>query len=322
MPRLSEQEHKLARGYVEEFSEQALTETVKGYQCIYRSHDFGDTRFLLRVETAFGDYALKIDLDSPMTGRLRKEYELLTRLARYFEASKTTRVVQPVYESPGNTFFVTEFVDRPTAADIIHNGTDNERVAQIYRRAGGWLHDLHDYHPAKDYGFRPKWMTDSIQELLDFAPMDIRSESQEMLGVLLAESRNLKGIPEVQVFSHGDFHSQNLIVGQGKMIGLDFTEAREKLAVYDIVDFLKSDIFRDAEPTEVDRSGILKTNKDMFFRRYRHPIHTGILDFCIRGRLLKDWLVLWHRNHDCSAYEEDRRDRLGYRLRIAFDIWR
>ncbi len=316
---LTEDERNRAAGYVAEFSRHSQAGDQLRFDCVYRSHDFSDTRLVLRVHGRMQNYALKIDTGSPGTGRLKKEFELLTSLSAHFDRYAASRVIRPYYYSPGNTFFVTEFIDRPTAADLIHNSKDDDQVAQIYRRAGAWLHDLHKLRPSEEYGFRPRWMTDSIRELSQTVPTHILGEIRPMMAKLENAALTLKGIPGTKVFSHGDFHSQNLIVGQGEMIGLDFTEAQEKLAVYDIVDFLKSDVFRNAHPGDVDRSGILKSNKDMFFRRYRHPVHMEILDFCVRGRLLKDWLSLWQVNHDCSAFEEDRRQRLGERLRLAFE---
>ncbi|WP_170575806.1 phosphotransferase [Ruegeria atlantica] len=315
---LTEDEHRRATAFVEEFSCYVAASGVLPFECMYRSHDFAETRMVLRIKGPEQHFALKIDTASPETGRLQSEFDLLVRLTQAFEKHKASRVVCPCYMSPRGTFFVTEFIDRPTCVDVVHNSTDDDQVAQIYRRAGAWLHDLHSVQPPKEYGFRPRWMTDGIHALLTEVPHHIRNEGQPMAKMLERDVLLLKGIPETQVFSHGDFHGQNLLIGRGEMIGLDFTEAREKLAVYDIVDFLKADIFRDATPNAVDRSGILKHNKDMFFRRYRHPIHMEILDFCLRARLLKDWLSLWHIKHACSTYEEDRRHRLGDRLRIAF----
>ncbi len=318
MPTLTEDEHRRATEFVAEFARHAGLDGALQFDCVYRSHGFPDTRLVLQAQGPLRDYAIKIDTTSPETGRLQAEFDILTRLARYFDQHETSRVVHPHYLSPGNMFFVSEFIDRPTAVDVIHNSADDEQVARIYRRAGAWLHDLHGFQPATEYEFRPRWMIDTINDLLPSVPPHIRTAGGQMAKILESAALHLKGIPETRVFSHGDFHGQNLIVGKGEMIGLDFTEVREKLAVYDIVDFLKSDIFRDADPSDVDRSGIVKLNKDMFFRRYRHPIHMGILDFCIRGRLLKDWLASWHVDHTCSPYEEDRRQRLGDRLHLAF----
>lgn len=315
---LTEDEHRRASEFVAEFSDHAQTGGPLRFDCIYRSHDFPDSRMVLQVRGGSGDFALKIDTDAPASGRLRKEFDLLTALSVHFDRYRMSRVVRPYYLSPGGAFFVTEFIDRPTAVDLIHNSKDDDQVAQVYRRAGAWLHDLHNFQPARDYGFRPRWMTDSLRDLTETVAPHILGRCAPMVEQLEATARNLKGIPETQVFAHGDFHGQNLIVGQGDMIGLDFTEAREKLAVYDIVDFLKADVFRDGAAAEVDRSGILSRNKRMFFRQYRHPVNVEILDFCIRGRLLKDWLSLWQPDHACSAFEEDRRHRLGERLQRAF----
>ena len=315
---LTDDEYQRATGYVQEFSDRALAGVQLSFECLYRSHDFADTRMVLRLQGAAQDYALKIDLLSPSTSRLQDEFRLLNTLSEHFARTDTSRVIEPVYLSPEGAFFVTEFIDRPTAVDLIHNSTDDGQIAQLYRRAGAWLHELHSFQPAQDYGFRPRWMTDSIAELLQTVPTAIRQDGQPMADVLYETAQHLKGVPEIRVFAHGDFHGQNLIVGRGSMIGLDFTEAQDKLAIYDIVDFLKSDVFRDAAPADVDRSGIVKTNKDMFFRRYRHPINMQLLDFCVRARLLKDWLELWQTNHSCSPHEEDKRHRLGNRLQAAF----
>ena len=177
-----------------------------------------------------------------------------------------------------------EFINRPTAAEFIHNGQDDDQVAQIYRRAGAWLHDLHGFQPAIEYAFRPRWMTLSIHELLNAVPQEIVAQSQAMADEMAETAQHLKGIVEARVFSHGDPpRLLNLIVGQGEMIGLDFTEASEKLAVYDIVDFLKSDVFRDAPASEIDRSGIIKANKATVHAQIQasnSPGHPGFLHVC------------------------------------------
>ncbi len=317
---LSQQEHDRTYQYLDQLSRSGTIDPIREHSCIYRSHDFPETRLVLKLETQGAMYALKADTQAPITDRLRKEYNLLCQLAEYFDDKKTSQVVRPIYLSYAGDFMVTEYIKRPTAVDLIYNSPDNDQVAQVYRRAGAWLNDLHGFRPAKDYAFRPKWMTDSIRDLSENLPANLGGTSQRMINTMLAEAARLKGTPDIQVFAHGDFHGLNLIMGQGKTIGLDFTEAREKLAVYDIVDFLKADIFRDSQPSDVDRSGILKRNKDMFFRLYRHPINMDILDFCIRGRLLKDWLFLSQPSHVCSEFEDHRRTRLEIRLKQAFNL--
>ncbi len=318
MPTLTISEYDMAREFANEFARDHLRDHITGLHCVYRSHGFPGSRFVMKVETPSQNYALKIDTISPESGRLPNEFQVLTRVHDHFRRHETARVVRPVFLSPGGAFMVTEYIDRPTAVDVIYNSTDDKQVAQIYRRAGSWLHHLHSIQKPTNYAFRPRWMTENIRELSTLVPPDIARVSQPMVEIFLAEAARLRNRPDLRVFSHGDFHGLNLIMGQGTTIGLDFTEARDKLAVYDIVDFLKADIFRDSTNSEVDRSGVLKSNKQMFFKLYRHPIDMEILDCCLRGRLLKDWLRLWRPDFICSQFEERKRDRLETRLRQIF----
>ncbi|OUS37571.1 hypothetical protein A9Q94_05735 [Rhodobacterales bacterium 56_14_T64] len=162
-------------------------------------------------------------------------------------------------------------------------------------------------------------MFEEIEEILSNAlPQAAASEYHPFLDQMLKDSALFANSEDTLVFSHGDFHGDNLILGPGVTYGLDFTEASEKLAVYDIVDFMKADIFRDGPVDEVDRSGILQHNKDMFFRKYRHPINREILDFCIRGRLLIDWIGISKEAHSKSRFQRTKFSRLADRLTLAF----
>lgn len=314
---LTPDETQRATQYAQEFAQATRAGTVASVVGVKRSHDFPGKRLVLRVTTGNRDFALKVDLDSPETGRLQHEYRVLTDLSAHFAQTATSRVVTPAYMSPSGLFFVTEFIDRTTALDVIYNEPDDNRVAQAYRRAGAWLHDLHSVQPAQPYAFWPQWMMERIRNSSDTIKSHVRHEYQRMMNIMRADAVHLRGLEDIRVFSHGDFHGLNLILGQGTAIGLDFTEARDKLAVYDIVDFLKADVFRPGDAEELDRSGILSRNKEMFFRLYRHPINMDILDFCMRGRLMRDWLLLSQQDREYSDYDRRRADRLRLRLKLT-----
>ncbi len=318
MTPVTSDEYDKASACADELVQRCLKTPVTQVEFLCRSHAFPDTRLVWKVESSGRNYALKLDTLSPETGRLGKEFDLLEQLTGYFKTNPTNRVVRPVYLSPSDQFMVTEFVDRPTATDIIYNSNNEAQVAQIYRRSGSWLHDLHGFKASTDYAFRPRWMTESIDDLSANLPPHVAQITRPMVESFLNEAVALKNRMDLRVFSHGDFHGSNLIMGKGTSIGLDFTEARDKLAVYDIVDLLKADIFRDGDESDVDRSGILSRNKQMFFRQYRHPVDMEVLDCCLRGRLLKDWLRLWQAGFTCSDFELLKRDRLELRLKQAF----
>ncbi len=314
---LTPDETQRATQFSNECARAFLSEPVTSVEGVKRSHDFPGKRLLLRIRTNSKDYALKIDLDSPETGRLQHEFRVLTDLSAHFAQTPTSQVVQPVYVSPSGLFFVTEFVDRPTALDVIYHENDDNRVAQVYRRAGSWLHDLHSVQAAQTFQFWPQWMMERIRNSSHTINSHARHEYQHMMNIMRSDAVHLRGLEDTRVFSHGDFHGLNLILGQGTAIGLDFTEACDKLAVYDIVDFLKADVFRPGNAEDIDRSGILRRNKEMFFRLYRHPVNMDILDFCLRGRLLRDWLLLCQQDRDYSDYDKHRANRLHLRLKLA-----
>ncbi|MCL6283706.1 aminoglycoside phosphotransferase family protein [Ruegeria sp. 2012CJ41-6] len=314
---LSHHETQLASAYVDEFAQACLGGAAPAFDCIYRSSNFPQTRLVLRISTAEGSYALKVDTESPLTGRLKAEFGVLQELHTFFQDNKTSQVVRPVYYSPGNAFFVTVFIDRPTAVDLIYDSPDDGKVAQVYRRAGSWLHDLHGFRAPTQMPFWPQWMMESIRELAKTARPEIAEDYRVMMNIMRADAGRLRGKPVLRTFSHGDFHGLNLILGQGAALGLDFTEVIEKPAIYDIVDFLKADVFRDDTGQDLDRSGILRKNKEMFFRRYRHPIDMDILDFCIRGRLLKDWLEVSGEEYTPTEFEVQKSRHLRHRLRRA-----
>lgn len=317
MHSLSPEETRLVNDCVREFSAQRSEYPVTAYECIWRSHGFANERLVLRLKSEICDLALKLDTQSSKTQRLSREFDLLTRLTTHFAKTPEAQVIRPIYLSDRDLFFVTEFVDRPTAVDVIYNSQDDRQVAQVYRRAGAWLQDLHCFQPAAQQPFWPQWMMERIRDSAQTLLPRVRSDYQQMMNIMRADAAHLRGQADLQVFSHGDFHGLNLILGQGAAIGLDFTEARDKLAVYDIVDFLKADVFRPGETDDIDRSGILRHNKQMFFRRYRHPINMDILDFCLRGRLLRDWLLLCQQDQTYSDFEQRKAQRLETRLKQA-----
>jgi Ser/Thr protein kinase RdoA (MazF antagonist) len=89
-----------------------------------------------------------------------------------------------------------------------------------------------------------------------------------MRAILHEQTRKVNKIRDTHATSHGDFHSENMMLGPGMTYGFDFTEARAKMAVYDVVDFLKCDIYRDAPVDQIDEADITKTQRDMFFKGY------------------------------------------------------
>nr|WP_157021125.1 phosphotransferase [Zongyanglinia huanghaiensis] len=319
MVNLCNYDETLISKFIHEFKESLHSSPELGYSCIYRSSTFPKSRQVFGTTTEDGrTFAIKIDTEND-NGRLEKEFGVLKELFPYFQEKEQTQVIKPIYLSPGGQFHVTEFVDHKTAMQVIYSSKVHTQAGQAYRRAGQWLHELHSFKHARRDRFWFDWMFEEIDAILCTAiPQASASEYRPYLEQMHRDAIQLGNCEDTVVFSHGDFHCDNLILGRGVTYGLDFTEVSEKLAVYDIVDFLKADVFRVGTADEIDRSGILTHNKDMFFRKYRHPVNHDILDFCIRGRLLIDWLKVSKDHYARSSFLRKKFACLGDRLSLAF----
>jgi hypothetical protein len=137
-----------------------------------------------------------------------------------------------------------------------------------------------------------------------------------MRAILHEQTRKVNKIRDTHATSHGNFHSENMMLGPGMTYGFDFAEARAKIAVYDVVDFLKCDIYRDTPVDQIDEAGITKTHRDMFFKGYKHKIDKDVLNVSLRGRMLLDWVSITRDSH-----AKIRTDRILYRkLKPRLDI--
>lgn len=161
-------------------------------------------------------------------------------------------------------------------------------------------------------------MLEQITAAIAKDPAASLADYQPMIALTRFEAERLTGQTCIKTLCHGDFHGKNLIMGRGVTYGFDVTQVEEKLAIYDIVDFLKGDIFRNTKNEAIDKNGVTKAHKDMFFKLYRHPINSEILDFSLRTRLLIDWLSISRTRHAKSPFQRDKYDRLKKRLQIAF----
>lgn len=288
------------------------------FECIYRSANFKNERQVFRIAVGDETFAMKVDHVGAKTDRLRDEFKILQSVHAHFATYDKLSIPEPVYLSDKGEFFVVEYIDAQTATEAIKTAKDIKSAGQAYRRGGAWLHAFHEFRETSTSKIYPNWMFKSMDRTIDIGPQADPAIYRPMIDALAREAETLKGRRDTRAFCHGDFHSSNLILGRGVTYGFDFTEVTEKLALYDIVDFLKVDAQRTGVLEDVDRSGVTRHCKEMFFKLYRHPIDRDLLDFCLRGRLLKDWIFITPERYEKSTFQRNKFHRLEERLAIAF----
>ncbi|MCF2869653.1 aminoglycoside phosphotransferase family protein [Octadecabacter sp. G9-8] len=302
---------------IREFADHRGFVGMPEHRVIYRSYEFPKTRQVWKVELGAEAFALKLDYEADSDGRLAKEFRELQNLSAHFAKYDKLGIATPVYLSPTGTFCVTEFLDHKTAGERLQAVESDQTRRQVFRRAGLWLHAMHEYEPQKRKEFWGNWMVKELDEIVARGEMQAPADDVAYMRAILHEqTRKVNRIRDTHATSHGDFHGENIMLGPGMTYGFDFTEARAKMAVYDVVDFLKVDIYRDTPVAEIDNTGITKAHRDMFFKGYKHKIDKGVLDVSLRGRLLLDWASITRESH-----AKIRADRILYRnLKPRLDI--
>jgi hypothetical protein len=286
---------------------------------IFTSHLLPLERQVLRVTLGDQIYALKLDFTSDVTKRLAQEFEGLKKLSAHFQTYEKLGTATPVYLSRTGLFFAMEFLGFRTAGQRLKESQKVQTTRQVYRRAGLWLTAMHDFKTRKRSPFYGEWMPIEVDARRDEGQMQApASDVARMRDILAEQIEDVQLVKDARVWSHGDFHSENMMLGPGVTYAFDLTEARMKLAVYDIVDFLKVDIYRQVPGVVIDKSGIIASHREMFFKGYKHSVNQKLFDVAMRGRLLIDWASITQDGFKAREGQRLRFVRLKERLDIAF----
>ncbi|MDC0656445.1 aminoglycoside phosphotransferase family protein [Leisingera sp. SS27] len=306
----AEYDETLLQSHVEEFQAAAGVAGTFSVNCIHKARDPGRDQMVFALMHETGrTLVLKKDFQAGKSW-IEREYRLFEKLQPHFGSSGKNRIVTPVYLAADKSFHITEFAEGRTATDILLTPSSPAQVNQVFRRAGAWLYRLHSFSPEEPENIWMQWVFDELEKTAaDSSGMISQDHYGRYASQLLDQSRSLQGSPCPRVFSHGDFHSDNLILGSGNACGLDLAYAKHKPAIYDVADFLASDITTPAEPAEIGPGGVRRASTEFFFKTYRRPFSASILNFHLRARLL---LKLAH----CRAIEVEENPR----ARKRFDV--
>ncbi|WP_375280087.1 aminoglycoside phosphotransferase family protein [Pseudooctadecabacter sp.] len=286
---------------------------------IFTSPVAPDARQVLKVTLGTQTFALKVDMTSHETGRLTEEFEGLKDLSAHFAQYDKLGTVTPLYLSPGGRFFAMDYLNHKTAGQRLQGREQDQTARQVYRRTGMWLSAMHDFKPQKKGQFHGRWMLVEIDALIEAGQLQADVHQLRRMRNILSEQIETTGnTKDIRAWCHGDFHSENIMMGPGMTYAFDLTEARMKMALYDAVDFLKVDVFRPFEPGDVDASGLITAHREMFFKGYKHRIKQHLFDIAMRGRLLIDWAAITRDAYANSEIDRKRFDRIKPRLEIAF----
>ncbi|MEL7213072.1 MAG: phosphotransferase [Pseudomonadota bacterium] len=277
-----------------------------------------EARAVFRLHHRDGDLALKLDLDGEETGRPAREYQTLTRLMSAFEQNPDVALIAPVWCDPEGLALITRFVSGPTALQAAADDPTTENMTILGQKGALFLNTLHSAEPAEEIGYWPEWV---IKRLMDFtfktgprAPQIGAERCRELIQAFRRISDNHRGTACLKTLAHGDFHGGNLVISEQAVTGLDMTEIRRKLGLYDVVDYLTSVDIQRPDLEQLSDLGVHPALEDAFTQVYTHPLPREVL----RCAMLGKWLILTFKitraRHAAYDFQRTKLTRLLHRI--------
>lgn len=290
------------------------------YDLIHLSNSSVDpeARSVFRLHHADGDLALKLDLDGAETHRATREYKTLMHLLPAFARSRNATLITPVWCDPDEIGLISTFASGPTALQSAQDDPSSDNLAVLGMKGALFLNVLHAADPVEDIGYGPDWVTQRLTTLGAKtgarAPQIGAAACAELIRTFRRISTAQRGASCQKCLAHGDFHGGNLILSE-KTTGLDLTEIRRKLGLYDAVDYLTSlDLQRPDTDGPLTDLGLHPALDTAFCESYRHPLPRDVL----RCAMLGKWLILTFKvtraRHEASAFQREKLIRLQARL--------
>nr|WP_255596710.1 phosphotransferase [Cognatishimia sp. MH4019] len=278
-----------------------------------------EARSVFRLRHADGDLALKLDLDGLETDRPAREYNTLVRLAPAFAKTPHVGLIDPVWVDPDGLALLTKFVTGPTALQAATDDPTAENLTVLGRKGAQFLNVLHKAEPAEEIGYWPDWVVKRLTNLASktgsCAPQIGASACRKLIQSFRKLSDANRRVACMKMLAHGDFHGGNLIISETAATGLDMTEIRHKLGLYDTVDYLTSlDIQRPDLEEPLSDLGVHPALDEAFTETYTHPLPRDVL----RCAMLGKWLILAFKiteaRHAASRFQRVKLIRLRNRL--------
>ena len=277
-----------------------------------------EARSVFRLRHTDGDLALKLDLDGAETHRPTREFDTLTRLKPAFAGTKQAALINPVWCDPENLGLITKFVSGPTALRSATEAPSGENLTLLGARGAQFLNTLHTAEPSEEIGYWPDWVLKRLTALASKTGARTPQIGADACTRLIQRFRQIsnaqRGTPCLKTLAHGDFHGGNLIVADAPT-GLDMTEIRRKLGLYDAVDYLTSlDIQRPDLDTALTDMGLHPALDEAFTATYEHALPRDVL----RCAMLGKWLILTFKitqaRHAASRFQRVKLTRLQARI--------
>lgn len=202
----------------------------------------GDYSRVFRGECeAIGSLAVKLCTTgpdgAPDAETAQRQFNTFERVASAM-GDGLLRVPRPYAVDPPSGLLLVEWVEGASmTANLCSSRCSVDQARSMASQAARWLRHFHDSHQLPP---RPLDVEHKLQGVAEFESSPLSSESlvRQALAQLRAKATAAAEHPLACSWLHGDFKTDNLVLTDRTVVGIDVHGRYENVAVYDIAPFL------------------------------------------------------------------------------------
>jgi aminoglycoside phosphotransferase (APT) family kinase protein len=175
----------------------------------------------------------------PDPATAESEYKALDSVARMAQLTNQPAIapLPLVLRREHGVYAMTWIEGRPATDLLLSGGTLPEQAGALGAGAGAWLRHLHAMHPLPPRPGDYQSKLEFVNRLTEAAGNDM-SVIRRAASVLLERASNAAAVVLPASWIHGDMKSDNLLVDDNRVMGLDLQLVDENTVAYDLAPFL------------------------------------------------------------------------------------
>ncbi|MFQ6554089.1 aminoglycoside phosphotransferase family protein [Aestuariibius insulae] len=200
--------------------------------------------------------------------------------------------------SKDNQTVLMDHVPGKTAHDALFDARSREEEIRILHLSGQWIGVFHQAFAEPARRFQTRFILKHMQNRLDAfdqSAKTIRHSDQylKILTALLKTGDEADGAELPVGLNHGDLHSKNIIVGAGRVSGIDFQNNHSSPACYDLARFLVDATARTIGAPSTGQALLDPDLSDAFWDGYGTNLaNNPAMSLMLKVRLLEDWIAI------------------------------
>lgn len=233
-----------------------------------------------------GQLAIKWHRDPATLG----DFEAVTKVQDNFGSGVDYAVPNFFAQLPEDNIEITEWVDaEPLSVQLKHADLDRKKMNAYFYRAGAWIYKFHNVESLSPTTVPSEQKLEALRTELAGRKLWADKVSKNAFLLLEEHADTVANIPASQGLIHGDFTPDNILISDGKTVGIDFTTRFRNAVVLDLANFITHLILLAWEPRNI-LNGLYSGREELVF--------SFLEGYQAEGGLISDLQLNWLLTHN------------------------